>query len=921
MSELVPQAAYRLSPSELAPEAIPLTNDAFIRAAFEGIRWPEKEKAPRSGSARPFPADGPALPMGVHFAGDPKKGCWAASPLIPGSSRTPVPELPDHNCYYSVSVFRPVRPGCYQRRNAQFAGQYVVVLDDVVPEAEPEGARQLQEASDVVVHPVAEGSSLPASAAPARGKARIPFGRVTLPPSYALETSENNYQVGYFLKSPITDLARAEALADAIADAGLSDPGAKGPGARLMRLPVGSNGKTRPAFRNRLRLWAPNRRYSASELASGLILALAADSRPATAKTHAGARGNALRAAAPRGGSAVFIPAPAENPVLKALRSRGLVKQARSAGLWEITCPWVKEHTDATDSGTAYWEPDAMHPAGGFRCLHGHCADRNVADLLKFLDLSEDDACMKPRIRVLPGEVSRIAVAAEGVLAATGHFFRQGGRIVRIVKSPDGTRIEEPTAQALMFSLDAAARWQRYDGRSKKEVVCDPPEKHMKVILDRGEHEALPELLAVARQPAIGPGGRIFKTPGYWPEAKLYGDFRAEDYASIPESLGKADAEAALRSLSELLSEFEFEAPCDRTAALSAILTAAVRGTLPLAPMFHVTAHLPASGKSYLTSLVSVFATPGDVASSCFPKDDEECRKFLLAQLLSAPPVIVFDNLTRDIVPFKSLCTAITEPILNGRVLRATKTVNVSTRTLLLSSGNNAGPVEDMARRVVTVRLAPKTDRPGERVFRRPRLLDRVRRERALHVGAALTVIAAWLQAGSPKSPCRTLGSFLEWSDLCRQPLLWLGEQDPASRLFEVQEENSESELTAAVFHELGVLFHSAPFAVRDIAWRGDDPKDRLFDALAAHGLVSPAGLLDRRSTGWWLKRKVGWVAGGMKLARAGTKYKMPTYRIEFLAPPAAPPEAPPEKAREKDPSLPTGTTEKHAQAHDEQEN
>ena len=64
----------------------------------------------------------------------------------------------------------------------------------------------------------------------------------------------------------IFDRDEAEDLSKAIIASGLSDPGASGPCARLMRLPIGCNGKHHPEFCCRLRLWEPERRYTIDEL-------------------------------------------------------------------------------------------------------------------------------------------------------------------------------------------------------------------------------------------------------------------------------------------------------------------------------------------------------------------------------------------------------------------------------------------------------------------------------------------------------------------------------------------------------------------------------------------------------------------------------------------------------------------------------
>ncbi|MGK5089986.1 hypothetical protein WDW86_20740 [Bdellovibrionota bacterium FG-2] len=139
-----------------------------------------------------------------------------------------------------------------------------------------------------------------------------------------------------------------------------------------------------------------------------------------------------------------------------------------------------------------------------------------------------------------------------------------------------------------------------------------------------------------------------------------------------------------MAELKDLLTEFSFASNADYAAALNAILTASIRPSLPVAPMFHVKAHMLGSGKSFLCELITAFATPKRGAPTAFPGDDEECRKLLLAELLRSPAVIEFDNLTGDLVAHKSLCTALTSEHMSGRILGISKTATVGTRTALL---------------------------------------------------------------------------------------------------------------------------------------------------------------------------------------------------------------------------------------------
>lgn len=841
MSEMQNQKGYALSMELLSNERFEVSNAEFLHEAFT-------ISAAHCGDCRP---------VTVSFVGNPSRDArWVARPFTGNDA----PESDHANNYFALSAFMPDSEGTYHRRKKSFAAQFVVALDDVTP---------------VVVV--------------GKQKAQIPFNRITLPPTYVLETSEGNYQMGYFLREPIFDRDEAEDLSKAIIASGLSDPGAGGPCARLMRLPIGCNGKYQPEFHCRLRLWEPKRRYTIDELREGLQIGFVS---AACAKQQTVALpGNLCQFAAE--GNSVYTPAPTTNIVLQALSERGLLKREVAPGKYELTCPWVNEHTDQGDSGAVYWTPDETHPHGSFKCLHGHCVGRGISELLDYLGVEHEAALMKARITTAPGEVNRIVVAAETELARTGLYFQRSGRIVRLERSTitGNLQLQEVNTNSLLVDLSALTRWQHYDGRSKKVVPCDPSSKYLSAILESGRHQALPEIIGIARQPMIDELGRVSKTSGYNAASKLYADFDEHAY-EVPDRPTKEDAFKALYELEALLEEFPFEDDCDKSAALSAILTAVVRPQLKLAPMIHVQAHLPGSGKSYLTALVAAFATVDEVAASSFPKDDEECRKFLHSQLLSSPAAIIFDNLTTDIYAFKSLCMAITEPTFNARILGVSRTAEASTRTLLLSSGNNVGPVEDMTRRVLTICLNPAEINPAEREFQHPNLIEDLRAKRAHFVSCALTVISAWLYAGRPRPDrVKTLNSFMQWGEWCRLPLLWLGRSDPATRLFELMVNDPEREQTARIFEVLSRIFKSDAFCVKDVAtkarYSGFD--DDIFDAFEEAGL-SAAGLLDRRRLGWWFRRKNGWTANGLKLIKLPSSGKQIVYRLEVQPSPSTKP-------------------------------
>jgi hypothetical protein len=494
---------------------------------------------------------------------------------------------------------------------------------------------------------------------------------------------------------------------------------------------------------------------------------------------------------------------------------------------------------------------------------------------------------MKPIIRIVAGEFHRVVDAAERELAQSGKYYQRGGLIVCVSTDPGTgeTRVQEVSQAALVPALASAAIWERFDSRAKGLVRVDPPARHVAVLYDISNYRYLPVLNGIARQPYLRPDGSLMTTAGYDSATGMFGVF-AEQKFSVFDMPTRIDAEKALILLSELIKEFSFSKESDQSAALSAILTAAVRPSLPLAPMFHVRAHMAGSGKSYLCELITAFAMPQRSTPTTFPADDEECRKLLLAELMRAPAVVEFDNLTSDLIPHKSLCTVLTSEFLTGRILGFSKTATVNTRTLFLSSGNNVGPVQDMARRCIVIHLAPNVENPAARIFKRPDLVREVLGQRSQYVSAALTIVIAWIVAGKPFTKCNPLVSYGDWSDLCRQPLLWLGCADPTLSAFEAMQEDPDRETLARLLSAWYSVFEKTPAMIREAIKQADfghENHQELREVL--HDIASERGEINRRKLGWWIRRHAGRIVGGKRFVRATGNSSSEKWYVESVSP------------------------------------
>ncbi len=132
----------------------------------------------------------------------------------------------------------------------------------------------------------------------------------------------------------------------------------------------------------------------------------------------------------------VLTPRAAENPVVAALKARGLYKTPLGSGKHDITCPWVQEHTDELDTARPILNPMSQYSVGGFCCQHSHRDKYHIRALLEFLGVRNAEARHKPLIRVVAGDLHRVVDAAEKELANRGRHYQAGGLIVSVSTDP-----------------------------------------------------------------------------------------------------------------------------------------------------------------------------------------------------------------------------------------------------------------------------------------------------------------------------------------------------------------------------------------------------------------------------------------------------------------------------------------------------
>ena len=340
-----------------------------------------------------------------------------------------------------------------------------------------------------------------------------------------------------------------------------------------------------------------------------------------------------------------------------------------------------------------------------------------------------------------------------------------------------------------------------------------------------------------------------------------------------------------------MLSGFPFAAPHDRSAALSAILTACVRHSLKTAPMHTFNAPVMASGKSLLADVVALISTGHPATVMSHTPDGDEMRKRVLSVLMQGDLVVNLDNIEEPLSS-QTLCSVLTQESFTDRILGANKTGTAPTLCCWLATGNNLTVAGDMTTRIVPCNLDPQVERPEEREFPR-NLYDWIPANRPALVRAVLTMLRGYVVAGRPKQPIKNFARFEDWSGLVRSALVWLGEADPLGGREQLEDGDPVRVKLRALLQAWFAVFRTAPATSKEAVMRSNETElddegreqpayPALREVLEEH-FTDKSGKVSSRYLGDFLKKYVGRVDIGVRFENAGNYGTRVLWRIVIV--------------------------------------
>lgn len=410
--------------------------------------------------------------------------------------------------------------------------------------------------------------------------------------------------------------------------------------------------------------------------------------------------------------------------------------------------------------------------------------------------------------------------------------FQRGGRLVQKLSptSRDGgasvPTLREIPPSVLASELSRVAAWQKYDGRAKKPLPCEPPERIVSAVAQAGQWPGVRCLVGITETPTLRANGSILQTPGYDSSTALLYEPGVVAFPPVGEAPTLEDARAALAALQDVFREFPFEREADKLVPVAIVLTSLAMPALEAAnvPAFVFDANVQGTGKTLCGDACAWILTGREMPKQTFPTDDKnELEKILGGAARAATPMLMLDNVNGtfggDALESRMTCRGKS----NFRILGRSENADLPWRTIIIASGNNIRSTVDMRRRIIRCRLVATQENPEERPIERTDLRGYIVGQRPRLIAAGLTILRAYFHAGRPQQGVGHMGNFEEWCALVAGALKWTSGVDVTdARMPSAATSDPTTEAYAAFLEEFGSADArwklGVPYCSRDLA-------------------------------------------------------------------------------------------------------
>lgn len=462
-----------------------------------------------------------------------------------------------------------------------------------------------------------------------------------------------------------------------------------------------------------------------------------------------------------------------------------------------VECPFAEKHSSSNPTSTIIMATE--QGAYTLHCLHNSCKPYTQNGAWKRhlqATFAEDwDDCIGvegSEFVYNPVNPNEFVKNAGIVLDATfpDRIFRKHDDIVTVERDAwGGATWSTWSAEDLTGLLNRSASWVTKQLDKEGREITRPTSVPVKIV--REQKRAIRDALPICEQRTV--------LPPLDPETLLPTRF-SEGYCHITQSyflphpsldlnaLKRAceqepSRDRALTSyikLTDLYMDFPWRSEAHRALAVGATMTAVLRRAVDVAPLFFVSANNKGVGKTKLLSSVLASVYGETPPLSALPERSDELKKTLDSIVASNVDYYVFDNVSGKIGGAE-LDGFITSARHQYRPLGTSQVRAGRQTTFLGATGNNATINGDTDRRSIIMRLVTPLENPEMRTgFRYRDLIGEAKKRVTETWIAVIEILQAYRHLVTAEerrhinATSRQLGSFEQWCDNVRNPLMWV---------------------------------------------------------------------------------------------------------------------------------------------------
>ncbi len=377
--------------------------------------------------------------------------------------------------------------------------------------------------------------------------------------------------------------------------------------------------------------------------------------------------------------------------------------------------------------------------------------------------------------------VARTLAETTGILLATNQCYQRAQQLV-VVQRGNISPVLDPNELAGLLSQHVEYYFTTTKGGSYKPL----PTNYGNTWLNNHEEQSrFPRIQLYTRNPVYTADWEVV-APGYHAASQTY-------YAGEP-----VPCRDSTEHLDELLCDFCFTSPCDRTNYLAMLLTTI---TMPMfvgaKPAVLFSGNQPGLGKSILAQIIAILRDGHPTVTVSYNPNDEEFEKRLGAVVHRGNTTIVIDNAksrgrnTR--VESACLERSITDPILSFRLLGYSQEIRVENSHIFCITANTPELSRDLVTRSCVVNLEYEGN-PERRRFAIADLEEYALQHRTELLGELIGMVERWKRSGRRLANCQsrfnkrgwatTIGGILE---SCGQPDFLVNAEEAATSFDETR--------------------------------------------------------------------------------------------------------------------------------------